>query len=252
MNINRFFCNMAMTVLLLPLLPANAADSPTSGDWQFAGQVYGWGASIGGTSAEGDDIDIDFSDLLDNLDMTLMATLAARKDKWLLLADIIYLDVEDDQTTTANLIGRPTQTKINVELKSWVVTVAGGYSVIDTDKYNLDLLAGGRYLWMEADLEFDLGIIQQKYSDSGHTWDGIVGVRGEVELADKWYANYYLDAGAGEDTNLTWQVQAGLNYRFKKVDAVLGYRYLDWDFDDDDTFDDLNISGPYAGVKFWF
>jgi hypothetical protein len=45
---------------------------------------------------------------------------------------------------------------------------------------------------------------------------------------------------------------AGLNYRFSKVDAAFGYRYLKWEFDDDDTFDDLDISGPYAGIRFSF
>ena len=37
-----------------------------------------------------------------------------------------------------------------------------------------------------------------------------------------------------------------------KFDAGVGYRHLEWDFDNDDTFNDLNISGPYAGAKFRF
>jgi hypothetical protein len=31
-----------------------------------------------------------------------------------------------------------------------------------------------------------------------------------------------------------------------------GYRYLYWDFDDRAVFDNLDINGPYAGVKFLF
>lgn len=55
------------------------------------------GAGIGGTSSAGDDIDISFSDLIDDLNMAIMGSLQARKDKWTLLADVIYLAVSADQ-----------------------------------------------------------------------------------------------------------------------------------------------------------
>ncbi len=59
------------------------------------------------------------------------------------------------------------------------------------------------------------------------------------------------DVGTG-DSDLTWQALAAVNYRFEKVGVVVGYRYLDYDFDDSDVFDDLNLSGPFVGVKFRF
>ena len=80
-------------------------------------------------------------------------------------------------------------------------------------------------------------------------------MRGKADLSDKWYLRYHLDAGTG-DTDFTWQALAGFGYQFNKMDAVFGYRHLEWDFDDGDTFgatfDDLNFSGPYAGVKYLF
>ncbi|MGB5613095.1 MAG: hypothetical protein WBM67_10610, partial [Sedimenticolaceae bacterium] len=88
-----------MLALMMPL--AQAAGESADESWQFDGAVYLWGAGIGGTSAAGDDIDISFSDLIDNLDMAFMGSLEARKDKWTLLADVIYLDVSDGQTSTA-------------------------------------------------------------------------------------------------------------------------------------------------------
>ena len=66
---------------------------------------------------------------------------------------------------------------------------------------------------------------------------------------------HYLDVGTG-DTDLTWQALASLGYQFEHLDLVFGYRYLDWDFDENDpggkTFADLDFNGPYAGVKFTF
>ncbi|MBW1671251.1 MAG: hypothetical protein JRJ43_02045 [Deltaproteobacteria bacterium] len=54
-------------------------------------------------------------------------------------------------------------------------------------------------------------------------------------------------------SDLTWQASASISYRFDKFDTVLGYRYLDYEFDGDaELIDNLNISGPFAGVKFRF
>ena len=109
---------------------------------------------------------------------------------------------------------------------------------------------------MDADLDFNISAVgpfgpwQEEYSDSEHVLDGIVGLRGMTALSDKWYVNYHADIGTG-DSDLTWQALVGLNYRFSNVDAAFGYRYLKWELNDD-TFDDLDISGPYAGVRFGF
>ena len=48
----------------------------------------------------------------------------------------------------------------------------------------------------------------------------------------------------------------GVGYHFQSLDAIAGYRYLKWNFDSNDTggklFNDMDISGPYAGVRFRF
>ena len=62
---------------------------------------------------------------------------------------------------------------------------------------------------------------------------------------------FHLDIGTG-DSDFTWQVDAGIGYTFDACDVVLGYRYLSWDFDDNPVLDNLNIKGPYLGVKFIF
>jgi len=90
-----------------------------------------------------------------------------------------------------------------------------------------------------------------KVSESGHVWDGIAGVKGQVNLTDKWYIPFYGDIGIG-NSELTWQAFAGIAYKFKKVHVILANRYLYWEFDDSDVFDDLNLGGPYVGVKFLF
>ena len=43
-----------------------------------------------------------------------------------------------------------------------------------------------------------------------------------------------------------------MGYRFDLCDVLVAYRYLDWNFDDNDVFDDLNVNGFAAGVRFFF
>jgi len=59
--------------------------------WKYGAGIYVWGASIEGEAANGAPIDMPFKDIVDNLDMTFMGTFFARKDKWTLGADVMYL-----------------------------------------------------------------------------------------------------------------------------------------------------------------
>ena len=209
--------------------------------WKFGAEIYLWGASIGGKSASGSNIDIDFDDLIENLNMAFMGTIGARKGKWSFMLDAIYLDVEDDDTVGPGV-------KADVELFGWILTPTVGYNILETEKGRLDVLGGARYLYLKA----ELGLTGfSDVSDSGSVWDGIIGFKGQVNLTEKWYMPFYADIGTG-DSDLTWQAFAGIAYKFKKIDVILAYRYLYWDFDDSDVFDDLNLSGPYVGIKFVF
>lgn len=227
-------------------------------NWKFEAGLYFWYASMGVDSASGGDIDIDANDLVDALDFGFMTVLGVQKGKWSFMTDVIYLDVSDDSDTQGTLPigpGIPVGVRSNVKLKAWIVTPTLGYNVVQTDKFKLDILAGARYLWLEADLELDISGLpkprQDKISDSDDVWDGIIGVRGEVPLGKNWYIPYYLDVGTG-NSDLTWQAMAGIAYKFSKLDVVVAYRYLYWDFDDGALFDNMDINGPLAGVKLVF
>lgn len=100
-------------------------------------------------------------------------------------------------------------------------------------------------------MDYNIGGTPGNFSESDTSWDAVVGVRGDVVLADRWSLTYYADIGAGQ-SDLTWQVLAAVNYQINNFDIVLGYRYLDWEFDDFGSFDNLNISGPFLGAKVKF
>lgn len=229
-------------VLLVGLflgMTQSAAGSDLEDDWQFGAEIYLWGAGISGQSGTGSNLDIDFDDILGDLKMAFMGAFAARKGKWAVMTDFIYLDMEDDETISG--------TNISVELSSWIITPSVGYTVLESDRGSLNVLLGARYLYLKT----DLGVGGAQYSESGDNWDGIVGITGQVMLNEKWYLPYYLDIGTG-DSDMTWQGNIGIGYRFSKCDVIVSYRYLDWDFDDGKAIDNMNISGPMIGLKFLF
>jgi opacity protein-like surface antigen len=237
--------------LLATALPAKAETDSDQGGWKFGGAAYLWAAGVEGTDTAGDEIDVSFSDIVEDLDGGLMGIISAQKGRWTLLADIIYLSIHQETSSTANLIGTPSKIDVDVKMKGFISTFGVGYRVIDDDGASLDLLAGARYFKLDLDLETDIEGSKTKGSDSGDFLDGIIGAKVLIDLSDKWYLSCTADVGTG-DSKLTWQVWPGVGYRLEKVAVVAGYRHLAWETDDGDTIDDINFSGPMLGAKFRF
>lgn len=230
-----------------------AAPAPiiTPDDWNYEATVYGWLSAIGGETSAGDSIDISFSDILEDLQMTFMGGILAQKGKFSLFSDLIYLSMGSTEKTTANVIGMPVKVKADINIKNWINTSGVAYALVDNGKTTLAGLAGVRYLKLKADIDFEVGPLGRSVSENKDFFDGIVGIRGKTDLSDDWYMTYYADIGTGQ-SDLTYQLFAGLNYRFKKWDAVVGYRYMGWDLGNSGLIKDLTVSGPLIGARFRF
>lgn len=246
-------------ITTLSLVQPVLAEETSSSDWKLTTFFYLWAPDIKGETTTGQDLDISFSDIIDNLDLTLMGGLNARKDKLSLLVDVIYLDVEDSSDATLHQGHLEKLSITNMKIQTWVVTPMVGYNVLESDRLTLDLLAGARYLYMEVEptLEAQGPLETRKSSPSGstHFWDGIVGALGRIKLHEKWSLVLQGDVGTG-DTELTWQMFGAVGYKFNNLDLVAGYRHLEWDFDSNDKggeyLNDIYISGPVVGLRYTF
>lgn len=257
LKINRFIRCFIFYMLIVIFSQAHAEEEKSESGWQFNASIYLWGMAIGGETSSGEDIDISFSDLWDNLNIAMMTWLVARNGDWLVFGDLQYADIEGDDNTTINPgPGMGVNGELNLEFTQWVVQTGGGYTVSKSSKHVFDVLAGVRYIHQDAEIKLDIGLPQKLKRDASEdNIDAIIGVNSLLYLNDKWYLHSYADVGTGE-SKFTWQGMAALGYQFNSFDALLGYRYIYWDFDGSKglgkLYDDLDFSGPQAGVTFRF
>ena len=242
----------ALLVSFLLLVDEALAEEPSQ-EWDFYGEAYFWAATLEAETTDGEDVDVSFSDILEHLNYGAMGAVGAEKGRWIIAADGIYLNLESDESSQQSIGGTLTRLDADVDIQGFISTAAVGYDLLDSDNTTLHLLGGGRYLWLDFDLDVEAGSGGVDFSDSNSWVDGIVGLRGRTQVADGWHLVYHGDIGTGE-SDLTWQLLGAVNYRFRNVDLVLGYRYLGWNFDagENDVLDELSIHGPMAGVKFSF
>ena len=220
-------------------------------EWEYALSFYVWMPDIENTTASGHEVEITFSDIMDNLDMTLMTSFGARKNKLTLMTDVVYLHLNHtDNINVGNLL------KVtDFYMKTWIVSPVASYEIMGGEKGSLQLLAGGRFLWIKvgADLETRPPLPREKSDDDadGDVWDGVVGVRGHLNLTGRWYMPYRFDIGTG-DSDKTWQAMGGFGYRFDKFKVLALYRYMKWDFEDGYPLQDLKVYGPMVGAIYKF
>ena len=247
--------NSALNFIALMLFAGTMALSPayaqSDDDWQYAGSINLWGAGIQGTAQNGTEIDVSFSDILDALDFTFMGTFEAQNSRWSLLGDYIYLKVSADQGGSLPTMAGTISRGVGVTVKSQIVNLIAGYNFSESESGRHEVVFGARNLDLTTQINVAVGGASAGTAASGDIWDGVVGLRGKVNLQGSWYLPYYLDIGSGQSDS-TWQAMGGVGYKYKWGDLIFSYRHLEWEFDEESPIRDLNLSGPGILAKWYF
>jgi len=231
--------------------PAPLVQPATSG-WKFTAEVYGWMPSLNPELTSGEELEIDFGDILDSLQFTFMSAFKAQKGRWGLFADVVYLDIEQSKRGSISVGPVDIADRLSVEMKSWIVTLGASYEFAQTQNSTFEVVGGARYLSVETIIDAEIGPISKGIDETDTVWDGFIGLAGKTRLNDKWSLTYYGDIGGG-GSDLMWQAHASVDYSVTKtIDLTAGYRHMDWQFDDFGPLDELYVTGPYVGVKFRF
>jgi hypothetical protein len=235
--------------------PLSADDSAATSDWEYSAAIYLWAPKIVSTTPRGDS-ELPFYRILDDLELTFMGIAGARKDQWSMSMDLIYLDLKSDVNRELEFQGpggEEVDVSGDVRMKNWIVTPTVGYAIHDSGKARFEIVGGVRYLWLKAAAELYLnGTERVDRSESNSYWDAIIGARAKIGLSERWYLPLYFDIGTGNSDG-TWQGFAGIGYQFNTFNTVLAYRYLDYNFDQDNqVMEGLSVKGMFLGFQFNF
>jgi len=277
MNQSQRITLLILTVVALAF-SAGAQSAAGSDSWSYSVTPYLWLPNVNGDLRydvpEGGgalDVELGPNDYLSNLQLTLMVAGEARKGRYSLVSDVVYLDFSGEESNVRSVdFGDgevPVDGSVSVDtknsLKGLEWTVAGGYAMSSNPDATLDLIAGVRYLSLDTSAEWNLtGSVTgpgsgQTFARTGSVsteadlWDGIVGLRGRVKLGERWNMPYYADAGVGS-SELTWQAMLGVTYSYGWGDLGLVYRHLEWQQDDEDLVQKLQFDGPAFSATFHF
>jgi hypothetical protein len=208
---------------------------------------------------------VDLSNLLQHLNAALFLSGEARKGRWGMAADLVFVDFQKAGSNVSTVTGPggenevPVNSGTTTSLTGYMVSVTGNYSLMRSPDAKLDLLAGLRCTHIGTTLDWSFSTsVDSLPGRSGSVgqgvdlWDGVVGFRGNARFGGgKWFVPYYLDAGAGT-SKFTWQALLGIGYSFSWGDLLLVYRYLSFEQGAEQPLERLSFSGPALGATFRF
>lgn len=267
MSLNRRLSIALATALISFTLSLSTAYgqavSPPSNDWTYHVVPYLWLFGLNGdVNVKGIDAELDvaFSDVIENLDFAGMIHLEAHNGTWGVYLNPIYgaLSIE----------GEVGPIDLDAETELTIIEFGGLYRVgewaLGSGKdriVRVDIELGGRYWSLENELDaaVALGIgpgfaTTVKQDDD---WiDLIGGVRIQALLTDK--ASFLLNANiGGGGSDFSWNLTALGGYQFTDLFTLwAGYRLLDVDYEDGSGSDkfalDAQLGGPIIGFDFRF
>ncbi len=219
------------------------ASEMDSSKWQFAFTPYLWMAGLSGNGVlrgvPVGDIDISFSDIIDDLDMALTGHFEARKNNWTLLFDLFYLNIsEKPQTIAVRVKQTVTELGGTYHLNSWFEAL-GGVRIV---KYRLELTPTP---------------LDEPLFEGSKTWaDPFIGARAHAKLGKAFTVTARGDIGGfAIGSDVSYNVILGSYLQVARWGALnFGYRWWDVDYNtDNDNFTvDTLTYGPFIGMTFFF
>jgi hypothetical protein len=249
---------LAAVVLLggpAPALAQEAAGDP----WRVTVAPYVWATALDGHATVAgikSDVDVSFSDILDNLAGAAMMLVDFEKGRFGVGVNGVYARLSPENDVNG----------IEIDATSDMVQLGVGpyYRLIDTVyrtsstgrplRFFIAPEAGFRFTYLRVELDVQ-GFRQVDQSES---WvEPLIGTRVGLDLSDHWALAAEGNVGGfGVGSDLAWNVQGFLGYRTtllgRETTFALGYRALSQDYDHHDFEWDVTMHGPVLGAAIRF
>lgn len=234
-----------------------AADSQAPDDaWHFAVSPYLWFAGAHGTAGVlGHDasVHVSPSDLLKHVDIGVMGAFEARKGRFLLTNDLLWIRLSDNKALP--LPGAPGAISADFTAGLFIATPKVGYRVIDQKKLKVDANVGARVWRFGEKLSFNPSLLGLSFNRSQAWADPVLGGRVQYLLTPKVVATVLGDVGGfGAAANQDYQFAGLLGYKLKpRLTLQGGYRLLVVDYRGDrNSVLNLYMSGVLVGATYEF
>ena len=243
-NLRKIIAGSALAASL-PLMAAPAAAADDEGlDWMLI--TYVWGADLT-IDVRDESVGVDFSDLVNNLEVGFLGHIEAQGDDFGGFADIVFLGV-------GNTDHRASFT-IDVDNDTLLVDAALVWSPGEKRLTGFELFGGLRYISNDFEIVADpvpdgppdiVGGSDSNYADV------LLGARYIFPVSDHWRVTLRGDVSGG-DTEGTFSVSAHAGYTTGRHTFLAGWRHLEIDLlsgsDEDLT---VEMSGPMIAYGFSF
>lgn len=242
-------------VLAAMALPGTAAVAES--DWEYSTTLYGWFPVVSTTveTPQGEvEADVDFSEVLETLDIAFLGALEARNGRWSLIGDVQYFDIGADFATPTGALFSGGE----IDSQMAIVSAYATYAVVDNVDTRVDVGGGLRYY----DATFETQLTSQGVApnltleDDGSWTDLLLAARVKHQFNERWSGIAYSDVGGfgfEDSSDLSWRAFAGAGYRFnEKWSMIGGYQHLSIDREFERTTVTSEVSGPFLGVQIAF
>ena len=240
--------------VVLVLAVSGMAPPSRAAGWDYDLALYLWALGMDGSATVRgveSDIDLSFSDILEDLEMAFATHFEAnkRESSWGWFFDLFY-------SSLGNNLERP---QGEFDMNMAYVEAAGTYKT----GRDFQLLAGVRYVTMDLELNFDprvpLPPMIPTRVEGDQSWaDLMLGGQLKKDIGKRWRFWGRADlAGFGltDGTDLTWNlVLMGQVKVARRIGLILGYRWFEIDYENkDDAFGfDVRQAGPVLALNYSF
>jgi hypothetical protein len=255
---------LAAALLLLAgsVAPARAqANRPTSamdGRWHFSLAPYLWMSGIEGDVSAGPvtvPVEASFSDLWEDFDFGLAGRFEGRKDRFGFGLDFTYNNLGAPVASAAPVVG---QLGLEADVRQLFGEGFGFYRVAaggrEDNPAHLDVLAGARFTGTRTRLtaQSPAGVEYDGESRELSWVDAMAGLKGRVPLGSRLALLGRADV-AGLGSQLTWNLEGDLAFLAGERWTIgAGWRYMDIDYENDDSALPETFQLAYNGPRVWF
>ncbi|MBL4658747.1 MAG: hypothetical protein JKY19_00195 [Alcanivoracaceae bacterium] len=223
-------------------------------EWALSITPYFWVTGQNGEVAtlppsEPADLDVSFSDVIDNLDMALMGYAEARKGRLGIFAEVFYIGITVDVDTPG-----PFFSGADYEQDLWALSLGGSYRLTQNNQYQVDALVGLRHWHLENTFDLEPSLLPAQEVSYQESWtDLFAGLKGQAKINEQWYLTGWVASAVAGDSTSHWDIFGAIVYEYSNaMSFIAGYRHQEVNYNNGDFLYDIEMSGPALGLTFKF